>query len=58
MEAELERWRHGETVNPDEQVNFQEIEAVTPVTSVIEEKPALPVSVFIFSNIIYHFSIY
>ncbi|KAL0842007.1 hypothetical protein ABMA28_014225 [Loxostege sticticalis] len=42
LEAELSRWRSGETVRPEEQVNLQEIEAVTPVTSFIEEKPPVP----------------
>ncbi|CAH1646121.1 unnamed protein product [Spodoptera littoralis] len=49
LEAELNRWRSGETVRIEEQVNLQEIEAVTPVTSFIEEKPpaapAVPVAV-------------
>lgn len=37
LETELNRWRGGETVNPEEQVNFQEpVEAVTPVTSTTE----------------------
>lgn len=44
LEAEINRWRSGETVRPEEQVNLQEIEAVTPVTSFIEEKPPAPVS--------------
>lgn len=43
LEAELSRWRQGETVNPDEQINLQELEAVTPVSSIIEEKPAIAV---------------
>lgn len=47
METELNRWRSGETVRPEEQVNLQEIEAVTPVTSFIEEKPKVPVSIFL-----------
>ncbi|XP_068629330.1 kinesin heavy chain [Battus philenor] len=42
LEAEINRWRSGETVRPEEQVNLQEIEAVTPVTSFIEEKPPAP----------------
>ncbi|XP_077284514.1 kinesin heavy chain isoform X3 [Arctopsyche grandis] len=42
LEAELNRWRLGETVNLEEQVNLQEVEAVTPVTSIIEEKPVIP----------------
>lgn len=42
LEAELSRWRSGETVRPEEQVNLQEIDAVTPVTSFIEEKPPVP----------------
>ncbi|XP_037295613.1 kinesin heavy chain [Manduca sexta] len=42
LEAELNRWRSGETVRLEEQVNLQEIEAVTPVTSFIEEKPPAP----------------
>lgn len=45
LEAELARWRSGETVRPEEQVNLQEIEAVTPVTSFIEEKPPVPVCI-------------
>lgn len=45
LEAELNRWRSGETVRLEEQVNLQEIEAVTPVTSFIEEKPPAPVSI-------------
>ncbi|XP_053625367.1 kinesin heavy chain [Plodia interpunctella] len=48
LEAELARWRSGETVRPEEQVNLQEIEAVTPITSFIEEKapvPPVPVAV-------------
>lgn len=32
LEAEVNRWRSGETVNPDEQINLVEIEAVTPIT--------------------------
>lgn len=36
------RWRSGETVNPDEQVNLQEpVEAVTPVAPVPEVKKGL-----------------
>lgn len=31
LETELSRWRSGETVNPDEQINLVEVEAVTPV---------------------------
>ncbi|KAI5633055.1 kinesin motor domain-containing protein [Phthorimaea operculella] len=42
LELELSRWRSGETVRPEEQVNLQELEAVTPVTSFIEEKPPVP----------------
>ncbi|XP_063531172.1 kinesin heavy chain [Cydia strobilella] len=42
LEAELARWRSGETVRPEEQVNLQELEAVTPVTSFIEDKPPAP----------------
>ncbi|XP_072943388.1 kinesin heavy chain [Epargyreus clarus] len=42
LEAEVNRWRSGETVRPEEQVNLVEIEAVTPVTSFIEEKPPAP----------------
>ncbi|KAM3963524.1 kinesin heavy chain [Aphomia sociella] len=42
LEAELSRWRSGETVRLEEQVNLQEIDAVTPVTSFIEEKPPVP----------------
>ncbi|KAJ0180474.1 hypothetical protein K1T71_003878 [Dendrolimus kikuchii] len=42
LEAELNRWRSGETVRLEEQVNLQEIDAVTPVTSFIEEKPPAP----------------
>ncbi|XP_059054240.1 kinesin heavy chain isoform X2 [Achroia grisella] len=42
LEAELARWRSGETVRPEEQVNLQEIDAVTPITSFIEEKPPAP----------------
>lgn len=39
LELELSRWRSGETVNPDEQVNLQEpMEAVTPVAPVPEVK--------------------
>ncbi|CAH0555654.1 unnamed protein product [Brassicogethes aeneus] len=38
LEAELARWRSGETVRPDEQVNFNEVsEAVTPVSAAMEE---------------------
>ncbi|XP_044732746.1 kinesin heavy chain isoform X1 [Chrysoperla carnea] len=33
LEAEVNRWRSGETVNPDEQINLVEIEAVTPITA-------------------------
>lgn len=44
LEAEVNRWRSGETVRPEEQVNLVEIEAVTPVTSFIEEKPPVAVS--------------
>lgn len=40
----MNRWRSGETVRIEEQVNLQEIEAVTPVTSFIEEKPPAAVS--------------
>lgn len=44
LEIELNRWRQGETVNPEEQVNFQEpVEVATPVTSTVEIKPGLPV---------------
>ncbi|XP_024083598.1 kinesin heavy chain, partial [Cimex lectularius] len=45
LETELARWRQGETVNPEEQVNFQEpLEAVTPVatTEIIKQVPASP----------------
>lgn len=45
LEAEVNRWRSGETVRPEEQVNLLELEAVTPVTSFIEEKPPVPVSI-------------
>ncbi|KAH9643863.1 hypothetical protein HF086_012738 [Spodoptera exigua] len=52
LEAELNRWRSGETVRIEEQVNLQEIEAVTPVTSFIEEKPpAAPVPVAVSSAV-------
>lgn len=50
LEAEVNRWRSGETVRLEEQVNLQEIETVTPVTSFIEEKPPAPVSVIVFIN--------
>ncbi|GBP10859.1 Kinesin heavy chain [Eumeta japonica] len=52
LEAELNRWRSGETVRPEDQVNLQEIEAVTPVTSFIEEKPPVaPVPVAVTSGV-------
>jgi len=38
LELELSRWRGGETVNPEEQVNLQELEAVTPVAPTPEVK--------------------
>lgn len=39
LELELSRWRSGETVNVEEQVNLQEpVEAVTPVTQPAEIK--------------------
>ncbi|XP_023717157.1 kinesin heavy chain isoform X2 [Cryptotermes secundus] len=39
LELELSRWRSGETVNVEEQVNLQEpLEAVTPVTQPAEVK--------------------
>lgn len=50
LEAEVNRWRSGETVRPEEQVNLVEIEAVTPITSFIEEKPPVaPVPVAVSS---------
>ncbi|KOB79084.1 Kinesin-like protein 1 [Operophtera brumata] len=53
LESELNRWRSGETVRLEEQVNLQEIEAVTPITSFIEEKPpaAPPVPVAVSSAV-------
>lgn len=37
MEAELSRWRQGETVKPEEQVNIQEVaDAVTPIVASVE----------------------
>ncbi|XP_065200070.1 kinesin heavy chain isoform X2 [Planococcus citri] len=45
LESEISRWRRGETVKEDEQVNLQEpLEASTPVTSIIEtvKVPDLP----------------
>ncbi|XP_049778944.1 kinesin heavy chain [Schistocerca cancellata] len=39
LELELSRWRSGETVNVDEQVNLQEpLDAATPITQSIEVK--------------------
>lgn len=41
LEAELARWRAGETVNAEEQINLQDImEASTPVVDVTEPDPA------------------
>ena len=54
LEDEVGRWRSGETVRPEEQVNLVEIEAVTPVTSFIEEKP--PVAVSVFAIIIFRYN--
>ncbi|CAH2001128.1 unnamed protein product [Acanthoscelides obtectus] len=50
LEEELNRWRSGETVKPEEQINLQDLlitDAVTPVSgmeeSIVQEKPsALP----------------
>ncbi|GLH08597.1 Kinesin-like protein costa [Gryllus bimaculatus] len=39
LELELERWRSGETVTVEEQVNLQEIDVATPVAPVSEVKP-------------------
>lgn len=39
LESEVSRWRQGETVKPEEQVNLQDtLETVTPITSMIETK--------------------
>ncbi|VVD03576.1 unnamed protein product [Leptidea sinapis] len=52
LEAEVNRWRSGETVRPEEQVNLVEIDAATPVTSFIEEKPPVaPVPVAVSSAV-------
>lgn len=58
LEAEVNRWRSGETVRPEEQVNLVEIEAVTPVTSFIEEKPPVAVSCFIILYLIIIYFLY
>nr|CAH7750175.1 unnamed protein product [Callosobruchus chinensis] len=49
LEEELNRWRSGETVKPEEQVNLQDLlisDAVTPVSgmeeSIVQEKPSGP----------------
>lgn len=43
LEAELARWRSGETVNLDEQINLQEImEASTPNLEAVEEIKPIP----------------
>lgn len=43
LEAELARWRAGETVNLEEQINLQEImEASTPNLEVVEEIKPIP----------------
>lgn len=43
LEAELARWRSGETVNLDEQINLQEVmEASTPNLEVVEEIKPIP----------------
>lgn len=42
LESEISRWRRGETVKEDEQVNFQEtVEAITPVSAPVELKKDL-----------------
>lgn len=39
LEAELSRWRQGETVKPEEQVNLQEVaDVVTPILASVETK--------------------
>ncbi|CAH2001130.1 unnamed protein product [Acanthoscelides obtectus] len=47
LEEELNRWRSGETVKPEEQINLQDLlitDAVTPVSgmeeSIVQEKPS------------------
>ncbi|CAH2001129.1 unnamed protein product [Acanthoscelides obtectus] len=49
LEEELNRWRSGETVKPEEQINLQDLlitDAVTPVSgmeeSIVQEKPSGP----------------
>lgn len=43
LEAELARWRSGETVKVEEQVNFNEVsEAVTPVSNAMEDSVIEP----------------
>ncbi|XKL66188.1 hypothetical protein PGB90_009608 [Kerria lacca] len=43
LESELSRWRRGESVKEDEQVNLQEpMEPSTPVSSVVDIKKDLP----------------
>ncbi|XP_066247918.1 kinesin heavy chain isoform X1 [Euwallacea similis] len=45
LEAELNRWRSGETVKPDEQVNLNDInEAITPSSAGMEESVVEPPS--------------
>nr|CAD7426448.1 unnamed protein product [Timema monikensis] len=39
LELELSRWRSGETVSSDEQVNLQEADVVTPVAPPLEVPP-------------------
>nr|CAD7395259.1 unnamed protein product [Timema cristinae] len=39
LELELSRWRSGETVSSDEQVNLQEADVVTPVAPPVEVPP-------------------
>lgn len=38
LEAELSRWRQGETVRPEEQINLQDADVTTPIIASVEGK--------------------